>query len=87
MRLLVKQEVIKKLQQRNEFRKEYAKRARYLREHPVEFIEEMYGIKLYWYQKKLIELMGQKNFITMPYRHGRSQLIDIANTIYKIMYK
>lgn len=90
MKFFVKQEVIDKLRQRNKFRRELAKQARYWRKHPDEYIEKILGFKLHWYQKVLLKMQDrfQNRFILMPYRHGRTNLTELANTIIKsLTYK
>ena len=87
MKLFVKQEVIDKLRQRNKFRRECIKQARYWRENPDEYIEKILGLKLHWYQKVLLKIQDkiQNKFILMPYRHGRPCLTEIANAIIKAL--
>jgi hypothetical protein len=43
------------------FIKKYKKRAKYWREHPVEFCEEFFGCKLYPYQKDMINKINKIN--------------------------
>lgn len=87
MKLFVKQEVIDKLRQRNKFRREHIKQARYWRENSDEYIEKILGLKLHWYQRVLLKMQDkiQNKFILMPYKHRGTCLTEIANTIIKIL--
>lgn len=41
------------------FKRKFQKKAKYWREHPVEFCEEYMGCKLYPYQKVMVNMLSQ----------------------------
>ena len=71
MKLFVKRNIINKLRQRNKFRREYIKQVKYWREHPDEFIEDFYEIKIYWYQKFFLRKFFKRGKLNVSFKNDQ----------------
>jgi len=62
----------------------------YYKEHPVEYLEEVCSVKLYNYQKEMIEFVmkyyGKRVFIILPYRCGKRYTLELCNKIIKDLF-
>jgi hypothetical protein len=59
-------------------KEELIQRYEYWKEHPVEFAEEVFGIKITPIQKKMLEAMtDEKVYATYPLRAGRCHVSNL----------